>query len=151
MFNQWTISKRTVLSFAIQVMLTVISCVAGVMALNTVIATKDTDIMEASVRRLRVEEMRVQREKRAKAVRSYLITKNDKYLAQIAKHRDALIDDGVKLQNTAVNGQGWGRRTTCVAPSGGANVRARRTNQCRLWDAAGGGAIGRGGIGPSVG
>lgn len=103
MFNQWTISRKTVLSFAIQVLLTAVSCIAGVMALNTVIAGKDAVILEDSVRRLRVEEMRVQREKRAKAVRSYLITKNDKYIGQIAKHRDTLIDEGMKLQNSAVN------------------------------------------------
>lgn len=105
MFEQWTINKKTVLSFACLVLLTAIACIAGVTSLSAVISGKDEVINQHSVRRLRVEEMRVEREKRAKAVRSYIITKRDKYLGQVATHRDNLIQEGAKLASSAVDAE----------------------------------------------
>jgi CHASE3 domain sensor protein len=102
-FDNWTINAKTALSFALLSLLTAVACVAGVVSLNYVTSSKDAVITEDAVRRLRIEEMRVQREKRAKAVRSYIITKNEKYLDQIAKHRDTLIEEGNQLRTTAVD------------------------------------------------
>jgi methyl-accepting chemotaxis protein len=84
-------------------LLTAIACVAGVTAMRVVTAGKDEVITEAAARRLVIEAMRVEREKRAKAVRSYLITKDDKYIEQIAKYRDNLVAQGDTLRKSAVD------------------------------------------------
>jgi methyl-accepting chemotaxis protein len=103
--DHWTISRKAAASFAILALLTVVACIAGVTSLRYVSASKDTVIQEDAARRLQVEEMRVQREQRAKAVRSYLITKRDKFIDQIAKHRDGLIEQSNALRDTSVNNE----------------------------------------------
>lgn len=105
MFQNWTISSKATVGFAILALLTVWACVAGVVTLNVVISGKDAVINEDASRRLIVEEMRVEREKRAKAVRSYLIAKKDKYIGQIARHRDNLIEQGQDLSRSAVDAE----------------------------------------------
>jgi len=101
--DNWTISRKATLSFLILALLTAFASAAGVSSLNRVISSKDAVITEDASRRLAIETMRVDREKRAKAVRSFIIAKNSAYIAQIAKHRDKIIADADRLYNTATD------------------------------------------------
>jgi len=79
--DNWTISRKATLRFLILALLTAFASAAGVLSLNRVISSKDAVITEDASRRLAIETMRVDREKRAKAVRSFIIAKNSAYIA----------------------------------------------------------------------
>jgi methyl-accepting chemotaxis protein len=101
--DHWTISRKVTLSFIILALLTAFAAVAGVTSLSYVTTGKDAVITENATRRLAVEQMRVDREKRAKAVRSFIISKKEKYLGQIAQFRDSLVAAELQLKNTATD------------------------------------------------
>lgn len=71
--------------------LAVTANVVGILALRTVVESKDRVVAVNSQMLIDIESARVQRERRAKAVRSYVIAPRDKFLEDMAESRDALV------------------------------------------------------------
>ncbi|MBI5531197.1 MAG: hypothetical protein HY898_00675 [Deltaproteobacteria bacterium] len=103
MLESWTVGRRLAVGFAVVTLLTIVASFAGIVALRLVVADKDAVITVDWERRLAVEEMRVKREQRAKAVRSYLITKHDKFAKEIIKYRDEMISAETRLRDSSVS------------------------------------------------
>ena len=64
MLDHWTISRKVTLSFIILALLTAFAAASGVTSLSYVTQSKDAVITENATRRLSVEKMRVDREKK---------------------------------------------------------------------------------------
>jgi methyl-accepting chemotaxis protein len=103
MFASWPIGRKLAAGFAVVTMLTLMGTLAGIFAVRAVIADKDRVIGTDWERRLLVEEMRVTREQRAKAVRSYLITKDEKFVTEVARYRNEMISAAAHFEETGAS------------------------------------------------
>lgn len=73
-------------------LLAVAANVVGILALKTVVASKDRVVEVNAQMLVDIEAARVQRERRAKAVRSYVIAPRDSFLTDMADARDSLVE-----------------------------------------------------------
>ena len=103
MYASWPIGRKLSAGFAVVTLLTLVASLAGIFALRVVVTDKDRVIETDWGRRILVEDMRVKREQRAKAVRSYLITRDERFSAEVTTYRDELIAAETHMRETAVS------------------------------------------------
>ncbi len=84
-------------------LLAVAANVVGIVALRTVVQSKDRVVTINAQMLIDIESARVERERRAKAVRSYVIAPSDKFIAQIAEANGKLRDRLDDLRKNAQN------------------------------------------------
>ncbi|MFT3921827.1 MAG: methyl-accepting chemotaxis protein [Myxococcales bacterium] len=83
--------QQIALALAVIALLGVVSNVIAVFALRSVVDAKDQVITQNAETLIAIETGRVARERRAKHVRSFVITGNDKFAKQMADARDELL------------------------------------------------------------
>ena len=102
MFDRLTLPRKIALSLASIALACILTGMVAVTSLHTLTVSKDR-VLTVNVPRLaEVDEARVQRERRAKAVRSYVIARDDRYIHDMEEAKDKLLDHLDHLRATAL-------------------------------------------------
>src|SRR5262245_24795751 len=83
MFRSWSYRRIVTAVLLVSAALTLLLGGVSIAELRAVAAAKDSVLDVNASRRLAVEGLRLHREQRAKVLRSYLLTRDDRYLTQL--------------------------------------------------------------------
>ncbi|APR88237.1 Methyl-accepting chemotaxis protein [Minicystis rosea] len=99
--SSWTFGRKIGVGFAVIAILAALASVGGILSLRAVVAEKDAVVDVDARRLLEVEELRVLRERRAKLVRSFIISQDVAFVRDMHAARDELLPKLARLRETA--------------------------------------------------
>jgi methyl-accepting chemotaxis protein len=103
MLRSTSFGQKVAACFSLVALLAIASSAIATYAVRAVLQGKDTVINVNATRLLEVSAMRAARERRAKLLRSYLITRNEAYLVQMRETRDELAKRLIALRDSALS------------------------------------------------
>jgi methyl-accepting chemotaxis protein len=87
MARQWTFRRKIAVGFAVSVAMTVVMGLVAIVALRNVVASKDAVIQDDFVLLVQAERLRGWSERKSSAMRAFVLSREERFLEQIAEAR----------------------------------------------------------------